>query len=137
MLPGEWTETPGGMASGARDKDMKNYFRNQFIGIPSRKRRELVVAIANHILARRDRLKPVDIGINGKRGKFTVKVFDERQYFHDKSFDGYFDTCTSDSQVLEYVNDRLPRVLKGRHFWVRAGLDGKRFVLNKSIKFEP
>lgn len=119
---------------------MKNYFKNQFINISNKKRRELVVAIANHILAKRDKLKPVDFHTvveHGKRGKFTVKVFDEEKYITWCCFVGYYDTFTSDSQILEHINDHLPRILKGRHFWVKAGLDGKRFFTNKSIKFEP
>ena len=119
---------------------MKDYFKGQYINISNKARKNLVVAIANHILAKRDKLKPVDFHTvveHGKRGKFTVKVFDEEKYIKWCCFVGYYDTFTSDSQILEHINDHLPRILKGRHFWVKAGLDGKRFFTNKSIKIEP
>jgi hypothetical protein len=44
---------------------------------------------------------------------------------------GYYDTSTSDSQVLEHINDNLPRILKDRWVVLQAGLDTEHFSKNK------
>lgn len=115
---------------------MKDYFKGQYINISNKVRKNLVVAISNIILAKRDKLSPIGfdkIFQHGKRGKYVIRVShgDTGDY---KDIVGYYDTITSDSQVLEHVNDSLPRILKGRRVVVKAGRDGKRFSTNKWIR---
>ena len=115
---------------------MKDYFKGQTINISNKVRKNLVVAISNIILAKRDKLPPICINKifdDGKRGKYVVRVChgDKGDY---QDIVGYYDTITSDSQVLEHVNDSLPRVLKGRWVMVKAGRDGKRFSTNQWVK---
>lgn len=115
---------------------MKDYFKGQTINISNKVRKNLVVAISNIILAKRDKLPPISmdkIFQHGKRGKYVVRVThgDKGDY---QDIVGYYDTITSDSQVLEHINDSLPRVLKGRWFMVKAGRDGKRFSTNQWVK---
>ena len=115
---------------------MKDYFKGQYINISNKARKNLVVAISNIILAKRDRLPPIGmdkIFQHGKRGKYVVRVShgDNGDY---QDIVGYFDTITSDSQVLEHINDSLPRVLKDRWVVVKAGRDGKRFNTNQWVR---
>ena len=115
---------------------MKDYFKGQYINISNKARKNLVVAISNIILAKRDRLPPIDIDKifeHGKRGKYVIRVsHGDKGDCHD--IVGYYDTITSDSQVLEHINDNLPRVLKDRWVVVKAGRDGKRFNTNQWVK---
>lgn len=115
---------------------MKDYFKGQYINISNKVRKNLVVAISNIILAKRDKLSPIGfdkIFQHGKRGKYVIRVShgDKGDY---QDIVGYYDTITSDSQVLEHVNDSLPRILKGRRVVVKAGRDGKRFNTNKWVR---
>ena len=115
---------------------MKDYFKGQTINISNKARKNLVVSISNIILAKRDKLPPICINKifdDGKRGKYVVRVCrgDKGDY---QDIVGYYDTITSDSQVLEHINDSLPRVLKGRWFMVKVGRDGKRFNTNQWVK---
>lgn len=115
---------------------MKDYFKGQDINISNNVRKNLVVAISNIILAKRDKLSPRGfdkIFQHGKRGKYVVRVShgDKGDY---KDIVGYYDTITSNSQVLEAINDSLPRILKGRRVVVKAGRDGKRFNTNKWVR---
>lgn len=115
---------------------MKDYFKGQYINISNKARKNLVVAISNIILAKRDRLPPIDIDKifeHGKRGKFVIRVTNGNNGVY-QDIVGYFDTITSDSQVLEHINDNLPRILKGRWVVVKAGRDGKRFNTNQWVK---
>ena len=115
---------------------MKDYFKGQYINISNKARKNLVVAISNIILAKRDRLPPIDIDKifeHGKRGKYVIRVsHGDKGDCHD--IVGYYDNITSDSQVLEHINDNLPRVLKDRWVVVKAGRDGKRFNTNQWVK---
>lgn len=114
---------------------MKDYFKGQYINISNKARKNLVVAISNIVLAKRDKLPPIDIGLifeHGKRGKYVLRVHDGKGGYKD--IVGYYDTLTSDSQVLEHINDTLPRVLKDRWVVVKAGRDGKRFNTNHWVK---
>ena len=115
---------------------MKDYFKGQYINISNKARKNLVVGISNIILAKRDKLPPIDIGKifeHGKRGKYVVRVTNGNTGDY-KDIVGYYDTLTSDSQVLEHINDNLPRVLKDRWVVVKAGRDGKRFNTNHWVK---
>ena len=117
---------------------MKDYFKGQFINISNKARKNLVVAISNIILAKRDKLPPICINKifeHGKRGKYVIRVShgDKGDY---QDIVGYYDTITSDSQVLEHINDNLPRVLKDRSVMVKAGRDGKRFNTNQWVKLQ-
>lgn len=115
---------------------MKDYFKGQTINISNKVRKNLVVSISNIILAKRDKLPPISfdkIFQHGKRGKYVVRVtHGDKGACQD--IVGYYDTITSDSQVLEHINDSLPRVLKGRLVIVKAGRDGKRFNTNQWVK---
>ena len=115
---------------------MKDYFKGQTINISNKARKNLVVSISNIILAKRDKLPPICINKifdDGKRGKYVVRVTNgDKGGYQD--IVGYYDTITSDSQVLEHINDSLPRVLKGRLVIVKAGRDGKRFNTNQWVK---
>ena len=115
---------------------MKDYFKGQTINISNKARKNLVVAISNIILAKRDKLPPLGIDKifqHGKRGKYVVRVCrgDNGDY---QDIVGSYDTSTSDSLVLEHINDSLPRVLKDRWVVVKAGRDGKRFNTNLWVK---
>lgn len=115
---------------------MKDYFKGRYINISNKARKNIVVAISNIILAKRDKLSPISldkITAYGKRGKYVVRVShgDNGDY---KDIVGYYDTITSNSQVLEHINDSLPRALKDRWVMVKAGRDGKRFNTNKWVK---
>ncbi len=115
---------------------MKDYFKGQYINISNKARKNIVVGISNIILAKRDKLPPIDIDKifeHGKRGKYVVRVTNSKTGVY-QDIVGYYDTITSDSQVLENINDSLPRVLKGRWFMVKAGRDGKRFNTNQWVK---
>lgn len=116
---------------------MKDYFKGQYINISNKARKNLVVAISNIILAKRDRLCSnytlMDVVTNGKRGKYVVRVShgDNGDY---QDIVGYYDLFTSNSQVLEHIQASLPRVLKDRWVVVKAGRDGKRFNTNQWVK---
>ena len=116
---------------------MKDYFKGQTINISNKYRKNLVVHLSNIILGKRDKLAPIGIDkifAEGKRGKYIIRVWNTAQTKCTEIV-GYYDTITSDSQVLEHVNDRLPRKLKDRMVMLQVGLDTKDFNKNKVHSF--
>ena len=112
---------------------MKNYFEGQIINISNKRRKAIVLEISNIICAKRDRLPAAsfdEVIRNGKRGKYVIRVFNSNGRVIDL-ITGFYDFFTSDSQVLEHVNDNLPRILKDKTFSVIAGRDGNWFNANK------
>ena len=114
---------------------MKDYFKDQTINISNTKRKSIVVQISNIILGKRDKLPRIGLDKiipNGKRGKYSIRVWNPSQpKVKCDVIVGYYDTITSNSQVLEHINDSLPRILKDRWIVVQAGLDTKHFCRNK------
>ena len=117
---------------------MKDYFKGQTINISNKYRKNLVVHLSNIILGKRDKLPPIDIDKifeDGKRGKYRIRVFRNTEQVKYDEIVGYYDTITSDSQVLEHINDSLPRKLKGRMVLLQVGLDNKHFDKNMVHSF--
>jgi hypothetical protein len=114
---------------------MKDYFKGQTINTSNKYRKNIVVQLSNIILDKRDRLPRIGldkISKNGKRGKYSIRVWNPTQVkVKCDVIVGYYDTSTSDSQVLEHINDNLPRILKDRWVVLQAGLDTEHFSKNK------
>ena len=61
---------------------MKDYFKGQYINISNKYRKSIVVAISNIILAKRDKLPPIDpnkVFYGGNRGKYSIRVWNPSQ----------------------------------------------------------
>lgn len=99
---------------------MKNHFDEKQVSIPGKKRRKLCIELANRIMDRADRIPIPKDGNCPERKQCVVALLTDKT---EQFIDLYFDAWTSASQVLERLNDCLPRVLSGKR--VQLGFVGK------------
>ncbi len=99
---------------------MKSHFDEKQVCIPGKKRRKLCIELADRIMDRADHLPLPKNWKSPERKQCVVAILTDKT---EQFIDIYFDAWTSASQVLERLNDSLPRVLSGKR--VQLGFVGK------------